>query len=675
LSDSNSDRLYRPDIDGIRAIAILGVVLYHAALPILSGGFTGVDIFFVISGYLIGGHIFAEVRAGAFSYLRFYQRRAKRILPAFYVVLVSSLVAALFLLSPSEASDFGRSALGATLSVANIVFWHYSGYFDTRSNLQPLLMTWSLGVEEQFYVVIPLLMVVLARIRRSLLLPAILGACFLSFLLAWRELGSYPLNVFFLLPERAWELGVGVALAVAQMSRKHRTLPAPLIQLLSVAGLISLLAPLFLLNARSPFPGVTALPSVLGTALIIALPSSWLNRRLLSLPPLVFVGRISYSWYLWHWPLLAFLRIVSGNHLPPLAAWLALAASFVVAILSYYFIEQPCRKSTRMPIPLLQRYAVVSVLLLAVCACVWVSRGIPQRFQQLAPIDRAAKLLSSDPCVIAHESLYLLPPCYDASDQRPAVALWGDSHAAALAPGLRSIAGAQGYGFIQLGHSGCMPLTGAVIYNPGTPFAARDCMNFNHRVLELLQANRRVQVVVLAGRWTDGFQRDVENKRWLISDLQHPQEIPTSETSKAIFTRALSASIQALQEAGKQVIVLEDVPNFDFDPLSRVRTAKIPLRHALATWMGADEANDSGVGALRETDSATAANQQLKRTLDSLHDVPLIELAPEFCPSGGQCAYRKKEQLFYSDDQHLTAEGARYALRDFHLPALRASGT
>ncbi len=309
-----TSRSYRPDIDGLRALAILSVVLYHAGIRWLPGGFTGVDIFFVISGYLIGGHIFSEVRAGNFSYLRFYQRRARRILPAFYVVLLFTIAAALLLLSPLEARQFGRSAFAATLSVSNILFWHGAKYFDTKSEFIPLLMTWSLGIEEQFYAIVPVLMVLLARLRRGFILPAVLAVCVVSLLLAQHQLASQSeaafQAAFYLLPARAWELGVGLALAIAEQRPNRKVLPRFVCQTIGPIGLLLMLGPVFLLNAHSPFPGAAALPSVLGTATLIAVPASFVNRHLLSLPPLTFVGRVSYSWYLWHWPLLAFAHIV-----------------------------------------------------------------------------------------------------------------------------------------------------------------------------------------------------------------------------------------------------------------------------------------------------------------------------------------------------------------------------
>jgi peptidoglycan/LPS O-acetylase OafA/YrhL len=690
-NSSTPNRSYRPDIDGLRAIAILSVVLYHAGLPWLSGGFTGVDIFFVISGYLIGGHIFSEVRAGAFSYLRFYQRRARRILPAFYAVLIFTILAALLLLSPFEARQFGRSAFAATLSVSNILFWHGPKYFDARSEHLPLLMTWSLAVEEQFYAVIPLSMVLLARVRRNWMLPAILTVCVLSFLLAQYQLSGRSQAAlqaaFYLLPARAWELGIGVALAIAELTREHRmwqrNLPQLLTQGLSLLGLAMMLAPILLLTAHSPFPGAAALPTVLGTALVIAVPASSLNRRLLSLPPLVFVGRASYSWYLWHWPLLAFLRIVCGNRLPSAAPFLAIASAFAAAVLSYFFIEQPFRKSARPPVPLLLRYALVSAAMLAVCATIWLSNGLPQRYPTLARMESANPPLGADPCLIEDDKdkPIVSAACYYASDPNPSVVLWGDSHAASLAPGLRSVAIAQGYSFFELAKTSCLPLTNVLRYIPLIPAQAMHCLNFNRKVLDLIQADRGIRIVILTGGWAACFERTWEGG-WLLADTsrqpRNSSPIPTLTDSQALLVQSLGSQIQTLRAAGKFVIVFEDVPNFDSDPLARVRTAHIPARDALAKWLRVANAADTPIDpgfAPNNADAAVdpLAIDALEKAVPAQDGAQLVDLKPSFCLDSSHCAYRDGDRLLYFDGGHLTAYGARFALRNFHLPALPAN--
>jgi peptidoglycan/LPS O-acetylase OafA/YrhL len=672
---SATDRPYRPDIDGLRALAILSVVLCHASVPWITGGFTGVDIFFVISGYLIGGHTYSEVRAGSFSYLRFYRRRAKRILPAFFAVMAFTLLAALVLLSPLEAAKCARAAFAATLSVSNLLFWHSANYFQTKSDLIPLLMTWSLGVEEQFYAVIPVLLVLVARIRRNWTLPAILAVCALSFLLAQYQLDGHSQRAFqaafYLLPARAWELGVGVALAVAEQRGARISTVARFSLAIGLARVILIVAPLFLLNEHSLFPGAAALPSVLGTSMLIAVPACWINRRLLSLPPLVFVGRVSYSWYLWHWPLLAYLNILCGAKLPRAAPIVAIAVAFAVAVLSFYFIEQPFRRSTSPPRPLLLRYALVSAGLLAVCAVIWLSHGLPQRYPQLARMEAANPPLSSDPCLIDNDDDQpnLSARCYDPADPRPSIALWGDSHAAALAPGLRSAAIEQGYGLVQLNKAACLPLSGALRYIPLIPAQAARCLSFNRRVLSLLQSDARIRIVILAGDWAGCLDRTWE-RGWLTADIAQASAMPSLDAVRTLFIESLRALIETLRAAGKIVLVLEDIPNFDFDPLDRVRTARIRARGILAGWLGVEDAGDSGFAPNGVASADALAVTTLRQAVPSEDGVELIDLKPALCSAPDHCAYRDEDRLLYADSGHLTLYGARYAVRNLRLPTL-----
>lgn len=667
------DRTYRPDIDGIRAIAIISVVCYHAGVPWLHGGFTGVDIFFVISGYLIGGHIFAELLSGSFSFLQFYRRRAKRILPAFYVVLAFAILAALVLLSPFEAVDFGRYAMAATLSVSNILFGREAGnYFAVKSELNPMLMTWSLGVEEQFYAVIPLLMVLLARIRRSFLLPAIISICVLSFLYACYELGIHPQAVFYSLPARAWELGVGIALAVAELKRKCTFLSKPLAQLAGLTGLALMLTPMAMLTTASLFPGAAALPSVLGTTLVIAASAGWVNRQLLSFPPLILIGRISYSWYLWHWPILSFLRITSGGNLQPPTVALAIAASLGAATATYYVIEQPFRRSTLSAASLLFRYAMASLVALAICGTIWMSRGIPQRYPEVSRIERknsnAYFMLASDPCIMENEKTdpNLSEVCFDPPDGHSVVALWGDSHASVLAPALRKIIHAQRYGVAEFSKSSCPPLIGVSYYYPEEPGVSANCFLYNRKVATLINSTNRIKTVILAGFWEAPYLPS--RNCWIINELNIIQKRPSVEAERTLFIHSLATTIQYLQASGKQVIVLDDVPNFKFDPLWIVRTSHITTRHRIAEWIGAVDVSDTGVALQNSAPSAALVTSLLRDTMRAFPGATLVDLRQELCNQAGQCAYRQDDQLIYADTHHVTADGARYALRDFQLP-------
>jgi hypothetical protein len=403
-----------------------------------------------------------------------------------------------------------------------------------------------------------------------------------------------------------------------------------------------------------------------------------MNRRLLSLPPLVFIGKISYSFYLWHWPLLAFARISYGDDLPPAASILVVAVAFAAAVLSFYFVEQPLRRSHRAPVPLLLRYAAVSILVLAACAIVWRSRGIPQRFTT-AQIRTEAELEKEgpryDPCIInefpAQEPNLsnLSSVCYQASGTNPKVALWGDSHAIALAPGLRSTSIAQGYGFVELVKPGCPPLLGAAIYKSKDPALITWCPQFNRKALSLLEADHSIHIVILTAFWGAWLSRG--NYDWLTTDSAHGRESPpTQEASRKLIMDSLTASIRSLQASGKQVIVFEDVPHFAVDPVRRVRTACIPVRHALAAILGTVDTSDPGFTSPNMVSETAIADSAIEQVAAGLQGVTVYDLKPEFCSSATHCAYRDGERLLYIDTGHITVDGSHYALRDFRLPTL-----
>ena len=666
------ERSYRSDIDGIRSLAILSVVLYHAGIPGLTGGLTGVDIFFVLSGYLIGGHIYSELHTDRFSYLRFYQRRAKRILPAFFAVMIFTLVGVMLLLSPLAAYHYARSAFAAILSFSNVEFWGSSGYFETGSATNPILMTWSLGVEEQFYMAIPLLMVLLARVRKSWVLPSILAVCVASFVFAVVELRDAPSMVFYLLPSRAWELGVGVALAVFELTRKLSKLSGPLAEAVSVVGLIAVLLPMVLITKTTPFPGAAALPSVLGTVMLLATPASWINRRLLSLAPLVYIGRISYSWYLWHWPLLAFVRIPYGDSGPPLTVTLPLMAlAFGIAMLSYYWIEQPFRSSKRAPKPLLLRYAAVSAVFLVAFAIVAKSHGFPARFPRLAQMEDMVELRGSDPCLanFGADQPNLAAVCHDPAGKGSSVALWGDSHGGALAPGLRKIVLGAGYNFVELGKVGCLPLIGAVRYTPSQPVETAECLRFNEKALQVIEDDPRIKLVVVSGYWANPF-RPNPRETWLTSDVAHEREIPTLEATGRLLEQALTQTIQTLQAAGKRVIVLGDTPSFDINPIGRVAVTVVPAERLLAQWLRVPNADDPGFDTPNYVESDRLAASAIRKVMAATPSAMLIDLKPAMCKGPAECFYRDGDSLLYADTHHLTPDGASFALRGFQIPVL-----
>jgi peptidoglycan/LPS O-acetylase OafA/YrhL len=455
---------YRADIDGLRAIAVLAVVAGHAGA--LSGGFVGVDVFFVISGYLITGILLGEMERGEYSLIRFYERRIRRLFPALFVMIAIVAAAAYLLFLPEDLVTFGQSAIATAFYVSNILFWSQANYFDVTADQKPLLHTWSLAVEEQFYVLFPLFMAMcffLGGKRRGLLQIGVTFALLASFALSVWGVAHKPTAAFYWLPYRAWELMCGAVLSVGLAPR---ALPAWGRQAAAALGLAGIVASATLLTRTTPFPGLAAAPACVGAALLLYTGEheTWV-RRLLSWRPLVFVGMISYSLYLWHWPALLFARYVV---ITPLDAWQAAAAiavAFVLAIASWRWLERPFRIR---PAPGTARRAYLGAAAAmaataALGALIWHYDDVPWRVSP-AVQSLAQARLSADPmqmqCHLVFERRAEAPCQRGAAGARPTVLLVGDSHADAIAQAFFETAAAHGVSGVQITDAGWAPVLG-----------------------------------------------------------------------------------------------------------------------------------------------------------------------------------------------------------------------
>jgi peptidoglycan/LPS O-acetylase OafA/YrhL len=443
---------YRPDIDGLRAVAVLSVLFFHAGFPIFNGGFVGVDVFFVISGYLITQILIKSVDGGDFSIGEFYKRRALRILPAYTSMCLLSTLTAIWLLPPSPLIDFSESLLSSALFVANFYFAGQMNYFQSAAEELPLLHMWSLSVEEQFYVIWPfaVLIVSMAPIRR--MRAPLVGAGVLVgvILCEWAIRNKSQTMVFFYTPFRAWELMIGALVAMLPTLRMGMRFSTAL----SVFGVILILGPVLYFEPRNPlFPGISALAPCLGAALIIATGASQRNfiHRLLSQRQVVFIGLISYSLYLWHWPLFAFMRYLNQGQLGVGLSAILCLASLGIAYLSWKLIETPFRKPHRHgPSPHSDYFGTTKVLSAATCAILFTSitasvliykKGLPSRASALAlaaseALDSQHKLTGK--CLREREpenvGLNLEGCIFGNLSERPRAVLWGDSHANSLVP-------------------------------------------------------------------------------------------------------------------------------------------------------------------------------------------------------------------------------------------------
>lgn len=513
----NAAMKYRPDIDGLRAIAVLLVLGFHAFPRSLPGGFVGVDIFFVISGYLISLILFEEKLAGTFSYVTFYSRRIRRIFPALLAVMSAVLVAGFFLDFSSQYATLGKHVTAGAAFISNIVLWLESGYFDTDAQLKPLLHLWSLGVEEQYYILWPL---VLAALPRRVIPGALLGIGVVSFGLNLWGINSHGTAVFFLPATRFWELMVGSALAfwVHAHSSQPGTLSgnsfAPAGNTLShagaLAGLALIVAAVAFIDEDTAFPGWAALLPTLGAALLIAAgPRALVNRALLSRRPVVFIGVISYPLYLWHWPILSFLHIEEGPNLSRTLRLLAVGASFALAWLTYVAIEKPIR-FRRGHVPLKVGGLCAGMLCLAV-----VGYALPRHLLPESPRDAFVAAFDNSPPTFAYGSRHdlftlgreecnfydlrtkatrdaIAPGCFTAAGGTK-VLLWGDSHIQHLGSGLRASL-PTGLSLLQVATSGCKPrLEGS------GPDGGNACIRSNQFALRTVQAHQPA-LVVLAQR-------------------------------------------------------------------------------------------------------------------------------------------------------------------------------
>jgi peptidoglycan/LPS O-acetylase OafA/YrhL len=436
---------------------VLSVLGFHTHCFGFSGGFVGVDVFFAISGFLICSIILRELANGSFSIAKFYERRCKRILPALIVVLFFCMAVGACLLSPIEEKHLGKGVMATVFSVSNVQFYLPGNYFDRSGALNPLLMTWSLAVEEQFYLVFPLLLMLLHRRARKHIFHALLACCALSLLVSVYAEFRHPEFNFNLPFTRAWELGAGTLLAVWQSRTRSPRKPSGRgLHIVGATGLPLILTCVVFYPPAVRFPGYEAIPPVLGTLLLLLAPGSLANR-LLGLRPFRVIGQISYSLYLWHWPLLSFAAIVSAGEFSPAVRAMLMLLAATAATLSYFLIETPFRT---------QRSATTRIVLLAYATAIAAvffcgglllkTNGLAFRSPSLAIIENDMAIERPHHCIsLAHSGPLLTPKCFPAPTSWDSAALLGDSHAEALADTLGRAVSRSGRQLLVLASFSC----------------------------------------------------------------------------------------------------------------------------------------------------------------------------------------------------------------------------
>ena len=629
--------LYRREIDGLRALAVVPVILFHAGAPGFGGGFVGVDVFFVISGFLITGLLLEEFATGRFSVGSFYERRARRILPALFVVLAASLPPAWMLLSPGDLRDFGQSLVAVPLFGSNLLFWQQSGYFDTSAELKPLLHTWSLSVEEQFYLLFPLLLGWCAQRGRRLLLVVVGGISLASLTLAEALLRESTASAFYLLPARAWELGLGCLLALRRADAM-RTEPAWLAEVCALIGLLMIATAVAAFDHATPFPGLRALLPTLGACLLLQFATQLtVVGRLLALRPLVGVGLVSYSAYLWHFPLFAFARHAMDQR-PGLPLLLGLAVtSLVLATLSWRFVEQPFRERRRVPRAVVLRSAGASagVFVLLGLACV-LGKGFPSLRLDKARQEVLATAVASPRRKVCHTGgANFLKPAQACRyfSEHPTWAVFGDSHGVELAYGLAEELRPMRDGVAHFSFSGCTPTTGE------EPSPVPGCSDWSREALGVIAQDptlRRVVVVfrlhaALFGRHEESYPR-------------LPNEHTDAERTQ-LWQAYLSLTRELLAQ-GKEVYALLQAP-------------ELPTRIDELVRRAVDPTEVPGV----TRDWWDARSAYVAARLSELPpEVTVLDPASLFCDSN-RCFAVHEGVARYFDDDHYSVAGAREVAR------------
>ncbi len=644
---------YRQEIDGLRMVAVLSVVFFHFSIPGFGGGFVGVDIFFVISGFLIGGALWREYKTNQqISVSGFYLRRLRRLAPAYITMCALTLVLGWFILLPFEFREFGKSLISSLFYVSNILFYRQSGYFDSAAEDKVLLHTWSLSVEEQFYVILP---VILVLIRRP---QAVIFVFFVIFLISITSSFFYTTRnhaaAFFLIQFRIWELLVGVLLAIIGQERAFSWKGKPFF---SWIGFLLILYGLTFTSPGVSFPGFAVVLPVAGTAFVIfnGKDNNAINR-FLSSQFSRFFGLISYSLYLWHWPVLVLSVTYFGTYGKISEILSAFALILILSLLSWRFVEIPFRRQGVVGNRVLLSVSMISgALLLTAGAAIYVNNGYIARFPDRAQMFiRASQDFLQDwsRCQIQNSGpLDGIETCaFGPRDAQPEVIVWGDSHVRAMREGIDIAAHEAGVAGLIVWNAGCPPLFNITkTETAATREQDEKCSAINTQLQEGLDDLDHIKRILLVGRWSyyatgEGVGIDAHNK----IELSRP------------FEEALSETVDELLRSF-DVYVMRQVPEFP-DYSSHTFAKSLAHGHAI---------NDDALELNQQAwENRALSSDKVMLKLASKNRVHLIDAWSRIC--GDACYLLDEDVVYYFDNNHLTNTGALH-IRDVFTRFMKGS--
>ncbi|MES3025510.1 MAG: acyltransferase family protein [Pseudomonadota bacterium] len=647
---------YRADIDGLRAIAVLIVVFYHSGFKFLSGGFVGVDVFFVISGFLITTIIAREIETKTFSFKQFYTRRFKRIMPAFFCVGFATLAAAYFVLLPQDYVALSKSFLSASLFSSNIYFWRESaGYFGSQTELMPLLHTWSLSVEEQFYFFWPLCLIMASKwLSKRVLLSLLVATIVASFGMAqWGALHK-PGPAFYLLPTRTGELFLGCLLAlVPDLGKK---LSETVLHVISVLGLALIIGAALLLDSGSVFPGVNALIPCLGACFVIVAGESknTLSYKLLASRGFVFIGHISYSYYLWHWPPIALLHYLQIE-ITPLVGSGVILGSGVAAYLSWKFVEQPFRHVSfrNFGEACAKLYLAPTGLAMLFTVLVTLQAGFYWRFDQQKQLAIGFHETKNDivqDCVtLPLEIKSTLARCRFGADKKEVdLFLAGDSHAMAMTGFMETLAADAGLRMGTMTRAGSPVLLGIDRLVHDGQALRTDLRQFN-QIFSSALTEYKFKYVALTGYYAQYIygERRENMKRNIFLLAQSGQELSTGSNER-LFEQSLLATVKAIVDSGAIPVLVEDVPDFE-------------INMSKCTLMDRPDCFQSHEEVKQRQGVVHAVFKQVQLQYPA---TILIDLKAIMC-SQGKCHAGNEKYTYYVDADHLNYLASKEIAADY----------
>ncbi len=623
---------YRPEIDGLRALAVIPVILFHAGFTLFSGGYVGVDIFFVISGYLITTIIVDDLENNRFSIVSFYERRARRILPALFFVMLICIPFAWLWMLPNQIQDFSQSLVAVSLFISNIQFWRESGYFETEAEEKPLLHTWSLAVEEQYYLLFPIFLILTWRFGKNKVFWMIAVIAAFSLIISeWGVRKNSTAN-FYLAPFRAWEIFAGSLTAF--IIQKKGVIKNNLFSLL---GFSMIIISIFIYDKETPFPSIYTLLPVLGTVLLIFFAEKkTLVFSLLSNKVVVWIGLISYSAYLWHQPLFAFARIRISTELSATLMIILTVISIILAVFSWRYIERPFRDKV-----LFSRFKIFTLSLSF--GFMIISFGLLVHFNpnKFIPNYAWTEILNGNTGLgekcDAKSGFIKIEDCK--TSDKPILAIYGDSYAMHLVDGF-SNEFKESYGLIQLTKSGCAPLKKIAQKDD----RYQDCINFNSKSIEYLKNSKNIEVIVISSR----FGLLDQHEKILINNKEINEE---TRKNQAVID-ALSSLINELKESEKSILLFSSTPK----PKDLLKPAECILK---ARMHSNNFRNCEFVQQDRFKNKGLFIFDQIE-----MEESLKIDLTKQIC-SKEKCKPYFDEQPIYGSGSHLSKVGANYLSKTY----------